>query len=107
LPTKSFMTPTRPMARKKMANLPKIQMTQAWLVMPQKSMKIQNQWLKNLPRWSYPPSRWIAEYRDLQTYHYTYPKTRNWLPSWNCTRNPQRSSSQQTHSPMSLSWFWK
>jgi hypothetical protein len=29
LPTKSFMTPTRPMARKKMANLPKIQMTQA------------------------------------------------------------------------------
>jgi hypothetical protein len=28
LPMKSFMTPTRPMTRKKMMNLPKIQMTQ-------------------------------------------------------------------------------
>jgi hypothetical protein len=31
LPTKSFTRQTRPMPRKKMMNLPKIQMTQAWL----------------------------------------------------------------------------
>jgi hypothetical protein len=104
---KSFTTPTRPMMRKKMTNLPKIQMTQAWLVMPQKTMKIQDQWLKNLPRWSHPPSQWIVEYWNLQTYHYTDPKTRNWLPSQNCICDPQRSSSQQTHSSMSLSWFWR
>jgi hypothetical protein len=38
LPTKSFTTQKRPMTRKKMTNLPKIQMTQAWLVMLQKTM---------------------------------------------------------------------
>jgi hypothetical protein len=44
---KRFMTQTRPMMRKKMMNLLKIQMMQAWLIMPQKTMKIQDWQLKN------------------------------------------------------------
>ncbi len=99
-----FMTQTRPMARKKMTNLPKIQMTQAWLVTLQKAMKIQNQWLKRLTKMLlslFKVNCWIPRLPNLSSH------TRNWLPSQNCTHIPQRSSSKMTHSPTSLSWFRK
>jgi hypothetical protein len=50
LPTDGFMTQTRPMMTKKMTNLLKIQMTKAWIVVLQKTMKTQNQWLKRLTK---------------------------------------------------------
>jgi hypothetical protein len=48
--TKSFTTQTRPMMRKKMTNLSKIQMMKAWLAMLQKTMKTLNWCLKRLTK---------------------------------------------------------
>ncbi len=107
LPTKSFTTQTRPMTRKKMMNLPKIQMTQAWLLCRRRQCRHRTNDWKDLPIWSNSASRWIVEYQDCWTYCHTDSETRNWLTSQNCTHDPQRSSSKMTHSPTSLSWFWK